>query len=120
MKTKKILTIAVAALLLTAMLFALTACGGEKEPEAPADPAKAIIGSWKYKSGNYVYTFKEDGTGSYDAAGNLMEFTYEIDGENISILYSGSSSPFKTTFSINGNQLDVKDSLGNSTIYNKQ
>ena len=117
---KKAFRIVLAALLLASMLLALTACGGSNEPETPADPAKAIVGQWKYKSGNYVYTFKDDGTGSYDAAGTLMEFTYEIDGENLSILYSGSSAPFKTTFSINGKELDVKDSNGNSTIYIRQ
>ena len=115
---KKTVRIVLSAMLLLAMLVVLTACGGDsnKEPE-PVDPAKAIVGNWVYGSNSrYEYEFKEDGTGSY--AGR--NFTYTIDGDKISILYEGDSVPFETTFSIDGKKLDVKDSLGNSTIYNKK
>ena len=34
----------------------------------------AIVGSWKNDSwgSDYIYTFNSDGTGKYDAAGNVM------------------------------------------------
>ncbi len=92
----------------------LFGCGNDKK-EAKKDP---IIGKWA--QGSYVYTFNEDKTCSYDAAGTLMNCTYEINGDKISILYTGSTAPFETTFSIEGNKLNVKDSLGRDTIYEKK
>jgi len=82
----------------------------------------SIIGKWETKLGgyNFVYTFNEDKTCSYDAAGKLMKCTYEIDGDKISILYDGDTSPFETTFSIEGNKLNVRDSNGNDTFYTKK
>jgi len=78
---------------------------------------KGLTGSWKSESGNYTYTFKEDGTGTYDVSGTKMEFTYTTEGSKLSITYKGTTAPFETTFEINGNKLNVKDSFGNDTIY---
>ena len=84
----------------------------------------SIVGSWKYESADYTYTFKEDGTGTYNALGTIMEFTYTIDetGEEkkISILYKGNTAPFETTFTIKDKELNIKDSFGKDTIYKKQ
>ena len=49
-----------------------------------------------------------------------MKCTYEIDGDKISILYDGNTAPFETTFSIDGNKLNVKDSMGKDTIYTRK
>ena len=77
----------------------------------------SIVGKWEYESGGFTYTFKEDKTGTYDVNGNIMKFTYETDGDKLSILYDGDTTSFDTTYSIEGNKLNVKDSLGNDTIY---
>ena len=98
-------------LLLFVGVLLFTGCTKEEKK----DP---IIGKWA--QGSYVYTFNEDKTCEYNAAGTIMKCTYEIDGENISILYDGSTTAFETTFSIDGNKLNVKDSFGNDTIYEKQ
>ena len=67
-----------------------------------------------------MYTFNEDGTGKYDAAGVTMEFTYELkDGNKIAILYKGNTDPFETEYSIDGDKLNIKDSSNNDTIYNR-
>ena len=118
---KKTVRIVFSAVLLVAMLAVLSACGGgdgnNAGSAAAVDPAKAIVGNWVYGSNSsYEYEFKEDGTGSYYG----RTFTYTIDGEKISILYDGDSAPFESTFSIDGNKLDIKDSRGNSTIYTKK
>ena len=101
--------------LLTLLLFvgiiAVSAC--QKKDEKPA-----IVGKWAH--GSYVYTFNEDKTCSYDASGSLMECTYTIDGDKLSVLYNGNTAPFETTYSIDGNKLNVKDSFGNDTIYEKK
>lgn len=94
--------------------IALTGCGKKSKK----DP---IVGKWTYESMDSVYyVFKEDGTGSYTFAGATKKFTYKIDKNKISILYDGDTASFDTTFSIDGNKLNVKDSFGSDTIYKKK
>ena len=101
-------------LLILATLFVgiltITGCNQQKK-----DP---IIGSWAHES--WVYTFNEDKTCSYEYSGSKMECTYEIDGENLSILYKGNTAPFKTTFKIENNKLTIKDSLNKDVVYDKK
>ena len=49
-----------------------------------------------------------------------MECTYEVDGDKLSILYNGNSAPFETTYTIEGKKLNIKDSFGSDTIYERQ
>lgn len=107
MRTKSLLALVVA----VAMLFTITGCN--EQPKK--DP---IIGSWA--QGSWVYTFNEDKTCSYEYSGSKMECTYEIDGENLSILYKGNTTPFKTTFKIENNKLTIKDSLDKDVVYEKK
>lgn len=103
------------ALLLTLAVVAgsvlmLASCGGEKgEP--------TIVGEWKLDF--YVYTFNEDGTGQYDVAGNVMKFTYETDGDKLSLLFDGNTDPWETTYTIEGDELNVRDIAGKDTIYKR-
>lgn len=81
-----------------------------------------IVGQWKNDSlgYDYIYTFNSDGTGKYDAAGTIMKFTYTLKGDKISIQYEGENmESFDTKYSIDGNTLNVVDSLGNDTLYKK-
>ncbi len=91
-----------------ALVFVMTGC----------KKSEGIVGKWAL--GSYVYTFNEDKTCQYDAAGTIMKCTYEINGDKISILYDGDTLPFETTFTIEGNELNIRDSLGNDTIYTKK
>ena len=59
---------AIALLLVLAMSAVLFAACGQKADTPAADPAKAILGQWEYEGGDYIYTFNEDGTGSYGVA----------------------------------------------------
>ena len=102
------------ALLLTLAVVAgsvlmLASCGSEKEP--------TIVGEWKLDF--YVYTFNEDGTGQYDVAGNVMKFTYETDGDKLSLLFDGNTDAWETTYTIEGNELNVRDIAGKDTIYKR-
>lgn len=81
--------------------------------------SNSIVGSWKYATGNYTYTFNEDGTGNYDTGGTKMEFTYTVEDGKLSILYTGNTAPFETEYSIDGDTLNVVDSLGNDTLYKR-
>ena len=76
----------------------------------------SIVGTWTSESGSFVYTFNEDGTGDYSGAA----FTYTTVDDKLSITYNGSTSPFETTYTIDGNTLNVKDSFGNDTIYKRK
>ena len=101
------------ALIVIVMVFTLLLVGCGK---------KGLVGSWKSDaySGAYVYTFNEDGTGIYDAAGTKMNFTYTLDGDKISILYTGNTSPFESTYKIDGDTLNIKDSFDKDTIYKRK
>ncbi|MBR3210962.1 MAG: hypothetical protein IKF71_03370 [Bacilli bacterium] len=93
-------------LLLCVGIIGLTGCDKASK--------NSIVGTWEYKdSSAYVYTFNEDGTGEYSG----MKFTYTTDGKKISITYENSNASFDSTYEIKDNQLIIKDSLNNDTIY---
>lgn len=95
-----------AALVLCISIIGLTGCGKTDK--------NTIVGQWQSKDySSYVYTFNEDGTGDYSGT----EFTYTTEDNKISILYKNSTAPFESTYEINGNELNIKDSFGKDTIY---
>lgn len=100
-------------LLLTIIVMAIFMAGCKKKEKK--DP---IIGKWA--NGSFIYTFNEDGTCNYEIYGTSMKCTYEIDGDKISILYDGYTASFDSTFSIKGNKLNIKDSFGEDTIYERK
>lgn len=102
-------------LVLVLGVFALTGCDKKENNK------NSIVGTWEYQFGSdYVYTFNDDLTGTYKVGSTTMEFTYKIECNQLSILYKGNSTPFTTDFSIKDNVLNVKDSYGNDTLYNKK
>ena len=74
-----------------------------------------IVGSWAHDS--YVYTFNADKTGDYAAFGGKMEFTYEDDGKELKILYTGNTVPLVLPYRIEGKKLIVTDSFGSDVEY---
>lgn len=110
--TKKIVSI-ICVMMIALSTLALTGCGKD---------SKSIVGQWVYKLGNseYVYTFNDDGTGSYNAFGVEMKFTYEDDGENVSILYDGNTVASKYAYKVEGKKLTIKDSFGIDVVYTKK
>lgn len=132
-------SIGLVSLCLAAALVALplTACGGTNtnntantntpaasSQEAPSTTAAtgkdALVGSWEYQGGGYTYTFNADGTGTYDISGNVMKFTYEATDSKLSITYEGNTAPMTLDYSISGKVLNVKDSNGADTLYNRK
>ena len=110
MNKKTIIIIAVVAVLLiiAGVCIALVLGKNNKNP---------LVGKWQSKDfSSYVYTFNEDGTGDYSG----MKLTYTTEGNNISITFDGSTAAFKSTYEIKGNELNIKDSFGNDTIYTKK
>ena len=80
--------------------------------------SSSIVGSWVHDS--YVYTFNSDNTGSYNASGTKMEFTYEDNGSTVSILYKGNTAASDYDYKIEGKKLIIKDSFGNDVEYIKK
>lgn len=95
-----------------AMMLVLTACGDNGGSSAASN---SIVGSWTYPNSTMTYVFNEDGTGSYYG----RDFTYTTSGDHLSILYNGDTTSFDTTYTIEGNKLNVRDSFGSDTIYNR-
>ncbi len=87
---------------------------------APAEGAAALVGEWEYEGGRYTYLFNADGTGTYTVGETVMAFTYEATDTELSILYDGNTSPFKTTYEVDGDRLNIRDSFGSDTIYVKK
>ena len=108
---KKGLVVLLVIALFSALLL-LTACGGKTEN---GGEAVSIVGSWTYPNSTMTYKFNADGTGSYYG----RDFTYTTSGDNLSILYNGDTTSFDTTYEIKDNKLNVRDSFGNDTIYNR-
>ena len=97
-----------AVLLIAVSCLFFVGCGKTKNP---------LVGKWSQDS--FVYTFNADMTCTYDAAGTLMKGTYKVDGNKLSILYEGFDVSLDTTFSVDGDKLNIKDSLGEDTIYTR-
>jgi hypothetical protein len=92
------------------------------EPETPAASAEVpdeLVGSWEHSSG-YTYVFAADGTGSYGRGDSKMDFTFTVEGDQLSILYTGSTSPFVTTYRIEGTTLIILDSFNSEVKYEKK
>lgn len=112
MKRKLLLT-----LFTVVMCFTLVGCG-------KVNLSKEIVGKWKndttIEGYEFIYTFNADGTGEYDAAGTIMKFKYTINGNKISFKYTDEDmASLDTTFSIDGDTLNVKDSNNEDTLYKK-
>ncbi len=93
------------------------------ETESKASADNDLVGSWDFAElSGMVYTFNEDGTGSYDMFGEVMNFTYEADGSTLKITFTdeGVDVPTELAYTIDGDSFNVKDSLGNDTIYKRK
>lgn len=112
-KTFKSLLI-ITMLLSAILLFA--GCGNKKDNKT----SNPIVGAWKSNEGEFTYHFNDDGSGYYDVYGTKMDFTYTTNNGKISILFKGNTAALETDYSIDGDTLNVKDSFGKDTLYQKQ
>lgn len=90
-----------------------------KKDKKDKKESNSIVGQWEYEEGYFVYTFNEDKTGSYEAQGSGLKFTYAINGNKITFTYDDNKL-FETEFRIEGNTLIVKDSGGQELKYIKK
>ena len=100
---KKFITAIAIILVISCLFLTLTGCGA------------SIKGTWTDASGYISYTFESGGKGTMTTMGVNAPFTYEIDGDKITI------SGVQYTFEIDGNQLTLRSELlGVSTTYTKE
>ena len=102
---KKVAIIIAIAVIFIVSLIVLTGCGAKK----------TIVGDWEYKDGGYIYHFNEDGTGTYMGT---MTFTYTENNGKVTITFDGMDNSLEGTWE--GDVLNVKDSFGSDTIYNRK
>ena len=110
---KKIFKYSLVVVVLVICSFTLVGCG-----------KKGLVGKWEYQTGGYIYTFNDDGTGTYTIGTQEMKFTYttseEGETKKISITYEGNTSPLVLEYVLDGDTLNIKDSFGSDTIYKRK
>ena len=74
----------------------------------------SIIGSWEDAESGFdeTFTFNADNTGSYSIMGNESPYTYSLDGNSLSILYSDGTD-VKYTVTYDDVDLEMSDTFGN-------
>ena len=118
---KRTFRIMAAVLCLSVMLFAFTACSKKEEASEETPDTAPIVGTWEYEySSDMYYTFNEDGTGSYYFVSGEMKFTYEDDGEAVTLHYETATEPSVYKYTIEDDVLSIEDSLGEYVKYIKK
>ncbi|MBR1484036.1 MAG: hypothetical protein IJ598_13875 [Ruminococcus sp.] len=130
---KKILAVFALICAMLCVSASLSACGVKTSSATPTEDAaqtttqdaahsQSIVGSWgtELYGDAYVYTFNEDGTGTYSAAGKVMNLTYEVKNGIYYESFEGSSKPNERPYRIDGDKFIVKDTFGDEIIYTKK
>ena len=83
---------------------------------------KSIVGRWKSTNerNEYYYIFKKDKTCSYEMKVARLDCTYEINDNQISILYNGNNKAKTFEFRFDGKYLIIKDENNNDNKFIKQ
>ena len=100
------------------LLFAAScfvACGGSDNGKS------ALIGSWdSVEAPGTVYTFNEDGSGTLDASGTVLKFTYTDKDGKLDLTYEGTTAPLTSTYTIKDSVLSVTDDSTQTTLTYKK
>ena len=93
----------------------------DAQAETTADSNRSpLVGTWEYEEGGFSYTFNADGTGTYDVFGEVMNFAYTDNGDSFAMTFEDADAPTTLAYSIDGNTLTVKDSVGSDVKYIKK
>ena len=123
-------------MLTAAIMTALTGCGGNDSTSSSApsetasgssasevsETANPLIGQWQAQQvEEAIYTFNEDGTGEYLIMGTVMPLEYQLSDGKITISFKMEGyTPMTLDYDLNGTVLNIKDSFGNDTFYDKK
>ena len=95
--------------------------GSEDAGRSGESKGTGIVGSWKFddSGASLVFTFNADKTGTYDLMGQKMDFTYNDDGADLNIKFSGDTNVTSTPYTLNGDTLTIKDASGADLVYKR-
>ena len=109
---KKIITV------LLALSLGVISFSGCTKKDPPKEPDNPIVGEWEYEGGGYVYIFRPDGTGTYNYLEYSQDFTYETEG-NVLTLSFEDSDPRSLEFKLDGDTLTLTNNSGD-VVYNRK
>lgn len=107
---------------------AFAGCNNQNEEESSSIPTESetvpsdpLVGQWRSKRlPDYVYTFNSDGSGQYDMAGKVLKMTYTTEDGKISLNYLEEGySTVTLNYILDGDTLNIKDSYGKDTFYER-
>ncbi len=86
-----------------------------------AEISTPLIGTWVYQdSDSFLYEFHADGTGLYSKMGERQHFRYHVGNGQITFLFQNNeNSPVTRSYTLSDHQLNIKDPLGNDSIFLK-
>ena len=90
------------------------------ESKASTNGEASITGTWASEGygGGFVYTFNEDGTGQYDMMGTVLDLTYSVDGDKITIQYLAEGySPMTLNYTLTSDKFTLFDSSGTENAF---
>ncbi|MCR4610966.1 MAG: BspA family leucine-rich repeat surface protein [Lachnospiraceae bacterium] len=91
----------------------------------PNDYAQTgIVGTFRYIDPDIqelvcTYTFNSNGTGKYDIAGEVLNFTYTTDGSTLTIMFEGQQVPMVVEYTVDANALVIIDGTGSEIVYTR-
>lgn len=96
----------------------LTSCS--KSDDDGGSSSNSIVGTWYTEAYSYEeITYNSDGTCTYrryksdhTTIRDTDSGTYKVEGNKLTIWWASSSSPWTTTFSINGNKMTTSEDGG--------
>lgn len=102
----------------TFLIIIMTGCGKS---------SKGLVGTWNYydetskkAKTDIYYTFEDNKEGSYTFYGDVHKFKYEDKGDKVKISYENTTVPNEFEYSIDGDMLTIKDSLGSDVKYKRK
>ena len=92
----------------------------KKPPKKPTVHGNGIAGVWEYNQKDYqipaTYTFKKDGTGQYNLAGQIQKLKYKTKGNKITITFSGEPD-MNQKYKLDGDVLTLYDVTDSPVVY---
>ncbi|MBP5773449.1 MAG: hypothetical protein J6W35_05205 [Eubacterium sp.] len=92
----------------------------KKAPKKPTVHGSGIAGVWGYNQKDYKipaqYTFKKDGTGEYNIAGQIQKLTWKTKGNKITITYKGQPD-MTQKYKLKGDVLTLYDITDSPVVY---
>ena len=92
----------------------------KKPPKKPTVHGSGIPGVWGYNQKEYKipaqYTFKKDGTGEYNLAGQIQKLTWKTKGDQITITYKGEPD-MNQKYKLKGDVLTLYDITDSPVVY---